>query len=182
MSDTSTDNLTWSKLQHDDATDTFIGLCHRSFTVHLHLACVLKIFSSCAHFASTNRHRVCMTCSGSSFHLASVPFVPVVTVSALSSSFSRRISFSSFPMANMKSMSVTLSASVTSEANHAARVAKADWAGPPGCRTAPTAVDREILLGRTRKLFAPGMMRRPYRSPRLASTRLMSGVHHKYST
>ena len=35
------------------------------------------------------------------------------------------------------------------------------WAGPPGCRIAPTAVEREILLGRTRNELDPGMMRKP---------------------
>ena len=37
-----------------------------------------------------------------------------------------------------------------------------------GERIAPTAVERETLLGRTRKALAPGMMRRPYFSPRLS--------------
>ena len=37
-----------------------------------------------------------------------------------------------------------------------------------GERMAPTAVERETLLGRTRKALAPGMMRKPYFSPRLS--------------
>ena len=37
-----------------------------------------------------------------------------------------------------------------------------------GERMAPTAVERETLLGRTRKALAPGMIRRPYFSPRLS--------------
>jgi hypothetical protein len=36
-----------------------------------------------------------------------------------------------------------------------------DSAGPPGRRIAPTAVEREILFGRTIKLFSPGIIRRP---------------------
>ena len=38
---------------------------------------------------------------------------------------------------------------------------------PPGARIAPTAEDRETLLGKTRKAFSPGMMRSPYFSPKL---------------
>lgn len=37
-----------------------------------------------------------------------------------------------------------------------------------GERIAPTAVEREKLLGRTKKALAPGMMRKPYFSPRLS--------------
>lgn len=44
---------------------------------------------------------------------------------------------------------------------HDAWVEWGKLAGPPECKMAPTAVDRETLLGRTRKLFRPGMMRRP---------------------
>jgi hypothetical protein len=52
----------------------------------------------------------------------------------------------------------------TSEADGIIHEARVEWgklADPPECRMAPTAVDRETLLGRTRKLFRPGMMRKP---------------------
>ena len=44
---------------------------------------------------------------------------------------------------------------------HDARRDMGERAGPPGWRIAPTAVERETLFGKTRKLFFPGMMRRP---------------------
>lgn len=55
------------------------------------------------------------------------------------------------------------------EKNHGEREAESigECKGPPGERMEPTAEEREMLFGRTRKEFLPGMIRRPYRSPKL---------------
>ena len=122
----------------------------------------MRLAAPLHHFASAKRQRVGTTWSTFSDHFASVPLCARVEhVSAPSSSFSRRINFSSFPTASTKSNSLAFSDSPGSAfASHAGA-----GVGPPGCSTAPTAVEREMLFGRTRKDVEPGMMRRPYRSP-----------------
>ena len=53
------------------------------------------------------------------------------------------------------------------EKNHGEREAESmgECKGPPGERMEPTAEEREMLLGRTRKDVEPGIIRSPYRSP-----------------
>ena len=110
------------------------------------------------------------TSLGSNFHFASVPFRLVDTVSALSSSFNRLNSFSSPLTANTPRVSSPCPSTSSSPPpprpliipdHDADKPLRGDCAGPPGCRIAPTAVDREILFGRTRNEVAPGMMRSP---------------------
>ena len=120
------------------------------------------------HLAFANCHKVVITTFDSIFHFASVPVPasPVLTVSEKSSSFNRRRSFSSPLTASAKSMSVSISVSISIDI-HSARGVAGEFTGPPGARIAPTALDRETLFGRMRKEFFPGMMRRPYFSPKL---------------
>ena len=121
-------------------------------------------------FAFTNCHNVSIVFSGASFHFASVPSSPVETVSETSSSFNLLSNFSSPLIASTKSMSVSISVSIdkSPEVNQSERGAATigECTGPPGARIEPTALDRETLFGRTKKLFFPGMMRNPYFSPR----------------
>lgn len=145
-----------------------------------------------AYLAFANCLSISTVCSGSSIHFASVPGPsPVLTVSAYSSSFSLRNSRSSLPMASRKSRPSAFSESASSEndapslsiPNQSARGPLAIGArvAPPGARIAPTAVDRETLFGRTRKEFAPGMMRRPYFSPRLRVSQLINIMERRRS-
>ncbi len=115
------------------------------------------------------------TCDRSTCHFASVPLPLVEHVSAVSSSFNLRKSFSSPLTASTNSRSSPDSIARSFDV-HADLPDRGACAGPPGCRIAPTAVDREILFGRTRKLFAPGMIRRPYRSPRLREREIVLGT------
>ena len=121
--------------------------------------------------ARTNSSRTLLASLGSSFHLASVLLQLVEHVSELSNSFRRLSSFSSELIATSRSSpSPTLVTSSKSDENQGPRVPdNGERAGPPGWRMAPTAVDLEMLLGRTRKLFFPGIIRSPKRSPRLES-------------
>lgn len=120
---------------------------------------VYKTFANCQ---SVFRASVASNC-----HFASVPSPLVEHVSALSNSLSLRSSFSSLLTAKTKSKSPPTLASDWSNDIHAARPLKGERAGPPGCKIAPTAVEREMLFGSTRKLLDPGIIRRPYRSPKL---------------
>lgn len=136
-----------------------------------------------SHRTPANVSNTLSTSLGSSVHFASVPLLLVDTVSTLSSSFSLLNNFSSPPMASTSvdsSVECTLrtpppepaprptapSCPSYSVSPTPAPPPRGEHAGPPGCMIAPTAVEREILFGRTRKEFCPGMMRRPYRSPR----------------
>ena len=91
----------------------------------------------------------------------------------------RLSSFSSELMATSRSKSspMVVASSSSGASQDPREPDSGERAGPPGCRIAPTAVEREILLGRTRKLFFPGMMRRPKRSPRLRRAKLVPLAH-----
>lgn len=123
-----------------------------------------------------NCHKVFVAIFASSCHFASV-FLPLVeTVSELSNSFNLLNSFSSLLTAKMQSKSRPALSSMVSGDIHTAWAASGECDGPPGCNIAPTAVDREMLLGRTRKLLFPGMIRKPYRSPRLRRCRVSMAI------
>lgn len=105
-----------------------------------------------------NFHKVGITSGTANLHLASLPLPLVVTVSALCSSFNLLKSFSSAPIHNRRSTSESWDGSASACENH---IVGTDCAGPPGRRIAPTAVERDMLLGRTIKLLSFGIIRKP---------------------